>query len=392
MRTLLELPVDDWLRTVWESASDAIALSDAEGVVLAANPAYYALYDLAPSDVLGKPFSVIFPAADRVSSDAQYRAVFNGSAHPAPFQAVVFRPDGTERIVESRVSFIEVSGRRTALLSVVRDITDEVMSRRAAIRAEEQQRALLSSLSHDIKSPLSVIRGHAQVLRRHIDNIGSPPPIDRLVAALKQVEASAVQVAELVDELVDIGRLRSGDAPPLHIGPTDLLKLVQDGLAKYERIVDHHELLLRTPLDAVIGNWDATRLERMLDNLLSNAIKYSPEGGTVTVGLVLASRPYLTGNDRSERAGGTRPGVLLTVEDRGIGISSEDLPHVFERFRRGTNVTNRASGSGVGLTSVREVVEQHEGAVSIASCENDGTTVSVWLPLSPSGAALDTSV
>jgi signal transduction histidine kinase len=79
--------------------------------------------------------------------------------------------------------------------------------------------------------------------------------------------------------------------------------------------------------------------------------------------------------------------VLVTVEDDGIGICPEDLPYVFERFRRRTNATNKVGGSGVGLTSVCEVVERHDGTVSIASRENDATVV--WLPLSPSGAALD---
>ena len=78
-------------------------------------------------------------------------------------------------------------------------------------------------------------------------------------------------------------------------------------------------------------------------------------------------------------------GVLLTVRDRGIGIRAADLPHVFEQFRRGGNIRGIAGGSGIGLSNVKQIVQQHGGTVAIASREGEGTTVSVWLPLEPFG-------
>jgi len=261
------------------------------------------------------------------------------------------------------------------------------VARRTAVRAEEERRAFLSSLSHDIKSPLSVIKGHAQVLRRHVVRQGDAPPVDRLVAGLSQIETSALQVAELVDELVEVSRLSTGDSPPLHVASTDLLALVRDVITKHERLADNHRLVLRTNAETVSGEWDPTRLERVLDNLLSNAIKYSPEGGTVTVSVGLGDGPRPVGGaSRAYTADVDQPdlhmGALLGVEDQGIGIASGDLPHVFERFRRGSNAAqHRIPGSGVGLASVREIVQQHGGTVSIESSEGQGTTVSVWLPL-----------
>jgi len=383
----VEVQVEGWVRAVWEAASDAFALSDARGIVLAANPAYCALYGIGPKGAVGQSFAAILLEHERTAAELRYREIFQGPPDPAPFEAVVRRPDGTERTVESRVSFVEDAGQRVAMLSIVRDVTEEVVARRTAVRAEEERRAFLSSLSHDIKSPLSVIKGHAQVLRRHVVRQGDAPPVDRLVAGLSQIETSALQVAELVDELVEVSRLSTGDSPPLHVASTDLLALVRDVITKHERLADNHRLVLRTNAETVSGEWDPTRLERVLDNLLSNAIKYSPEGGTVTVSVGLGGGPRPVGGaGRAYTADVDQPdlriGALLGVEDQGIGIASEDLPHVFERFRRGGNAAqHRIPGSGVGLASVREIVQQHGGTVSIESSEGQGTTVSVWLPL-----------
>ncbi|HEV2123643.1 MAG TPA: PAS domain S-box protein, partial [Chloroflexota bacterium] len=183
------------LRAVWEAASDAIALSDPDGLVLAVNPAYLSLYGFALDEVLGRSFALIFPAADRTSAEEQYRQVFRSPTDPPPFRSVVRRRDGSEHVVEARASFLIEGGRRVAMLSIVRDVTAEVTAQRDAAVAQREQRALLSSLSHDIKSPLTTIRGHAQVLRRHVERRGDAPPPDRLVAGLALIEASALRLA-----------------------------------------------------------------------------------------------------------------------------------------------------------------------------------------------------
>src|SRR5262249_40316336 len=123
-------------------------------------------------------------------------------------------------------------------------------------------------------------------------------------------------------------------------------------------------------VDALIGDWDPVRLERVIANLLDNAIKYSPNGGTIVVTI-----------RRDESAG--RPGATLAVADQGIGIPAEDVPHVFERFHRGQNVVGRFAGTGFGLAIARQIVEQHGGSITVASVEGAGTTFSIWLPLMP---------
>jgi PAS domain S-box-containing protein len=114
---------EDVFRTVWEHAADAMALSDREGIVIAANPAYYQLYGFTPDEVLGQSFAIIFPPDQRDSAALQHQQIFDSDIPPPLYESVVRRADGSERIVESRIEFITVDGRRTAMLSMIRDIT-----------------------------------------------------------------------------------------------------------------------------------------------------------------------------------------------------------------------------------------------------------------------------
>jgi PAS domain S-box-containing protein len=354
-----------------------MALSDPSGVVVAANPAYYRLYGYGPDEVLGRSFALIFPPEQREWAEAQYRDLFQGEQAPPVIQSVVRSRDGRERVVESRASFLEEDGRRTAMLSIVRDVTDQVAAERAAARAEHNLQAVLFSLSHDIKSPLSVIKGHAQVLRRHINRKAETPPLDRLVKGLTQIETSAVDVAELVDELVTLATLEKGATLQLELSSSDLVETVRSSVERHQSLADQHRIALQLEIDSVPGLWDGRRLARVFDNLLSNAVKYSPAGGTITVNVARAT-PDVSGTSMDV---GACDGVSVSVEDEGIGIEAQDLPHVFDRFRRGGNVPETVLGSGIGLSSVQQIVHLHRGTVNISSQPGAGTRVAVWLPI-----------
>jgi signal transduction histidine kinase len=118
-----------------------------------------------------------------------------------------------------------------------------------------------------------------------------------------------------------------------------------------------------------VGEWDAPRLERVLSNVLGNAIKYSPDGGPIVVRI-----------DRRDTE--TMQWAIVSVADQGVGVPAGDLPHVFERFHRGTNV-GRIAGSGIGLAGSKGIVEQHGGTVDIESAEGIGTTITLQLPIHP---------
>jgi PAS domain S-box-containing protein len=359
-----------------------MALSDCAGIVLAATPAYYDLYGYGPDEVVGSSFALIFPNHQRAAAEAQYQDVFRAELPPPMLHSVVTSKSGEERVVEVRLSFIDDDGQRVAMLSILRDVTAEVTARRAAALAERELRAVLFSLSHDIKSPLSVIKGHAQVLRRHVARRAAAPPTERLVESLVEIESSALRVAGLLDELVELAGLPEGTTPPLHASSIDLVELVRDAVSRQGRLAERHQFVLDFEFESLSGVWDGPRLMRVLENLLSNAVKYSPAGGVITVGLRRqAAAQTDTSTVPTPASGQGSPGVHLWVEDDGIGIEAGDLPHVFDRFYRGVNVPDAVVGSGIGLTSVQHIVQQHGGTISITSSADRGTRANVWLPV-----------
>jgi PAS domain S-box-containing protein len=361
-----------------------MALSDRSGRVLAANPAYYELYGYTPDEILGNNFALIFPREQRAIAQAQYQDTFNSETPPGVPRSIVRNKAGAERVVESRVIFVEVRGEREAMLSIIRDVTNEVSARRVATHAQADMRTLLFSLSHDVRSPLAVIKGHAQVLRRMLLRRGELAP-ERVGQALVQIETSAMRVAELVDELVEVATLDEGASLPLQLSKVDLVAVVRETVERYRRLADRHTLVIEAESESLPGTWDRRRLTRVLDNLVGNAIKYSPEGGQVTIRAAAGHCPKVNAPSASRPLPAAVPGAVLCVQDTGIGIASDDLPHVFERFHRGSNVPETVVGSGIGLTSVEQIVHQHGGHIGISSNIGAGTTVSIWLPLQHPG-------
>jgi signal transduction histidine kinase len=152
---------------------------------------------------------------------------------------------------------------------------------------------------------------------------------------------------------------------------TDLVRLDQRVVADMKKTATRrHRLRVESSVGQLLGEWDPVRLQRVLSNLLSNATKYSPAGGEILVSVDVGT------NDGASMA-------TVQVMDQGLGIPEADLPHIFERFYRGRNVMALTAGAGIGLSGVKQIVEQHGGRVEVESVEGQGTTVTVVLPVRP---------
>jgi signal transduction histidine kinase len=232
-----------------------------------------------------------------------------------------------------------------------------------AIRARD---AFFATISHDLKNPVTAIQGRLQLMRSSIER-AETPEMQTLVQGLLRAEASTARVTRLINELLDLARLQGGQALELDREAIDLVELVRRAVEEHQRVSDQHRIVVESVSVPLVGEWDRGRLERVMDNLLSNAVRYSPRGGTVTVTV-----------DRDTDPAG--PWAIVRVEDRGMGIPAEDVPRVFDRFYRGSNARH-ISGTGLGLSGARDIVEAHGGAISIASRLGGGTTVTVRLPL-----------
>jgi signal transduction histidine kinase len=170
-----------------------------------------------------------------------------------------------------------------------------------------------------------------------------------------------------------VARLRAGDPVDLQRETTDLVAVAEQVVHECQLATDQLAIRVETEESSITGYWDQRRLGRVLANLLMNAIKFSPNGGEIMVRIAREPAADTSGPGTAEK-------VSIAVHDQGVGIPAADLPRMFERFHRATNVIGRIGGSGIGLFGARRIIEQHGGTISVESEEGVGSTFTVRLP------------
>lgn len=317
---------------------------------------------------------------DRTARNPEHLAALHG----LPPRSLVMVPLKNHDGVLGAIAFCygESSGRRYSQDDLE---MAEALSERAAAAIENAQlyaraqeavqirNTFLAAASHDLRNPISAIKLHADLLRRHATRQGAIPA-ESAVEIAADISVLITRAVAQVDELLDVARLHSGESLTLTVSQVDLVHLAEQAVADFRRQNPGRVLACACPDQPLLGRWDGGRLRRVVDNLLSNAIKYSPAGGEVTVTVEMADQ------DGGQWAS-------LSVRDQGVGIPASDLPHVFESFHRGRNVEGSIGGAGIGLASARQIVEAHGGRIQAESEEGKGTTVTLMLPMTAEAEA-----
>jgi signal transduction histidine kinase len=261
-------------------------------------------------------------------------------------------------------------------VEIARRYAAEVQALSETERAVRLRDELLAVVSHDLKNPLAAIKGNTQLLRKRFMSL-APGDSTALLPGLERIDTATTKMIVLINELIDFANIQSGQALDLMRRPTDLVALARQAVKQHQQTTERHTLTVETSL---------SRLERVLDNLLSNAIKYSPEGGTITVGISQDASNVGVSTiplDLDKATPTERVWAVLTVHDEGVGIPAADLPHIFEWYRRASNTSGKISGAGIGLASARHIVELHGGSIMANSEEGGGSTFTIRLPLTP---------
>jgi len=275
----------------------------------------------------------------------------------------VFAPR-TRLFAEDSLTRVQMLARNAAILLRSRRLLERAASVRVQEEVVRQKEDFLSSATHDLKTPLTSIKGVAQWIRRRAS---SDEAIDgaALESDLLRIENAAARMGGLIDEVLDISRLQMSRPLELQMDTTDLTALARKVAERQQEMTSRHRIEVQSA-ESVMGCWDQARLERVIDNLLSNAVKFSPQGGAVTVEVERESGEW----------------AVLTVRDEGIGMRPGDAERIFGRFERGTNAAERGiTGTGIGLSYVRQIVAAHGGEVSVQSADGAGSTFTVKLPV-----------
>jgi two-component system phosphate regulon sensor histidine kinase PhoR len=335
-------------RAILESMAEGVLALDAEGKILLTNPAAAALFNLSSTEAKGRPLMEIVRQHELGELEKQVRS----ERRYARRDYMMFQP--VERFLRVHGVPCEAGGPggpHTVL--VIEDLTE-------LQQYERVRKDFVANVSHELKSPLTSIRGLTETL---LDGaITDEKNNHRFVGLIKE---EADRLSSLIEDLLQLAQIESIEAP-VKMQAVDIKPIVEDLLPRLRPEIDKRGLSLKLDLEGaerVLA--DPGRLGQIFVNLLVNAIEYNREGGSITVGSRLED------------------GFLrISVKDTGIGIPSDDIPRIFERFYRVDKArTRRPGGTGLGLSIVKHIVESHGGKVSVESRLDHGSTFSFTLPL-----------
>jgi signal transduction histidine kinase/HAMP domain-containing protein len=336
------------LEAILDATPDPVLVTDDRERLLLANPAARALLGG------GRGLPDDAPLKDLVRQK-ELLALLRGAG--GNDSAEIAFPEN--RVYYATASAVLADGRPMGRVCVLRDITH--YKELDALKSE-----FVATVSHDLRSPLTLIRGYATMM----ETMGDLN--EQQAGYLKRIETGVQNMIRLVNNLLDLGRIEAGVGLRLEMVPAaDLArKVVEEQRANAAR--NAIELTLDVPQHTMpMVEADSALVQQAMANLVENAIKYTERKGRVAVSLTVDAR-----------------GITFSVRDTGLGIAPVDLPRLFERFYRVAGRESRkVSGSGLGLAIVKSIAEKHGGHVRVESKLGEGSLFTLWLPLKQAGRA-----
>jgi len=353
------------LRVIFESAAVGLAMLR-DRKIARCNDAFAHLFGYGTEEMTGQLSRIMYASEESwaEAQEAANRRFAEGQASVSELELA--KKDGQLFWGNVEARALDLRDPNAGVILAVHDITPRRRAEQELLTALQREKELnemktrfVSTVSHEFRTPLSTILSSAELLRLYADKLDNKEKLD----LLNGIEDSTKRMRRLLDEVLTLGRAESGvlQLRPSQIALSELCNKIVHELCIGEG--KQHTIVFDDRFDRPTAELDENLLRHILNNLLSNAIKYSATGTTVR----------LTLERRDDK-------VVLTVEDSGIGIPAEDLPHLFESFHRATNVQNR-QGTGLGLAIVKKSVELHGGTITFDTKVDAGTQFIVELPL-----------
>ncbi|AUW93026.1 MAG: PAS domain-containing sensor histidine kinase [Sulfobacillus thermosulfidooxidans] len=333
---------------------EAILSSMANGIIILGhgltitliNQAAYELFGIPPGNVIGRHLLEV--VRDMALDDAVAKVTQEGGTETVLWSP----PDNDSLVVEVTAGALNQPIGGLGAVLVARNVS-------AQKQVERMRQDFVANVSHELQTPLTVIRGFTETLLDNPDD----PSARRF---LELIHEEAGRMSRLVDDLLTLSRMEH-HSMPMTRQPVDIPVLVESMAVKLAPRIEAAELTLdnRVPQHMPLVSGDPDLLAEVLMNLVANAVQYTPAGGLITVSMALDVGSHMVG---------------ISVKDTGIGIPAQDLPRIFERFYRVDRARSRASGgTGLGLAIVKHIMELHGGRIEVKSTVGAGTEFIVWL-------------
>jgi PAS domain S-box-containing protein len=364
---------EEGFRLMVESVTDAaIVMLDSEGHVVSWNTGAQRIKGYSAEEIVGQHFSRFYPPADIARGAPQDD--LDAAAHQGRFEVEGWRARKDGSMFWANVVFTAIrdpAGNARGFAKLTRDLTErrqveQTLTRatRAAEKANLAKSEFLSSMSHELRSPLNAILGFAQLMESD-----ATPATPSQKASIDEILRAGWYLLELINEILDLAQIESGKLS-LSLEPTSLAEVILECQAMIEPQAQQRGISMTFPQFAVPSfvAADRTRLKQVLINLLSNAIKYNQPGGTVVVDCV----------------GSAADRVRINVRDTGPGLSPEKLAQLFQPFNRLGQERGAEQGTGIGLVMSKRLVDLMNGVLGVESSVGVGSVF--WCELDASAA------
>ncbi len=337
------------LAAILSSASDVILAIDKQGNILLANPALDRDFEIDHQTILDQSYR------DALQNTSLLDMFDRARAENIAFSLDIESPGG--KTYYANVTPVPDMG----YMAVLRDISH--LKELDKMRVE-----LLSTASHDLKTPLTIIQGYINLLKE-LGDLN-----DKQHSAVDSINRAVLSMVNLIGELLDLAHLESGLS--LQLVPYPFNYLVQNTHSTLTNMAADKDIVLMLELDDNLDEvtCDPRRIQQTLTNLIGNAIKYAPAGSKIMIKTAVPEThsAFPGAGKKLEKAQ-----VLVSVQDEGYGIEAESLPHIFDRFYRvQTEQTEDIEGTGLGLAIVKSIIEQHGGEIWVESQVGKGSTFS----------------
>lgn len=357
---------------VFDYLPDGILIHDGERLVYVNKTCAKMLGYSRAEELIGKEITAIIHPSDHSTSTNRLTQLQKVADTLSPMHYRYMKKDGSIQDVEVTSVYIDIEGEK-AILTTVRDISERIIMEEQRRLLEEARKfneirtEFFGNLSHELKTPLNIILSIQQLLSLYLQNQESLT-CDNLYKAqghLLTLKQNCFRLLRLVNNIIDVTKIDSGYMD-LNLENVDIVSVLEEITLSVADYIESHGigLIFDTEVEEKIIACDVDKIERIMLNLLSNAIKYTDAGGVITVSIFE--------EDES---------IRISVKDTGIGIPSERISYIFERFTRIEQSFERIrEGSGIGLTLVKSLVEMHGGAISVVSELNKGSEFIMLLP------------
>lgn len=342
----------DRIDGILKSVTDGIIVTDIYQRIILMNPAAEDLLGIRFSRVIDRPIEVAVRnpiLMERIKKTLEKKDIDPGFDFEMPGEN-----NSRSCIIRASSSVIEdKKGVATGIVTLLHDVTLER-------ELDRMKDAFISTAAHELRTPLTSIQGFSEILMTRAD-IGEA----ERKKFLTYIHEKSASLNSILNDLLDLSRIESGAGFAFRMVRGDLWPLVGRVTERYRSQVTGHDLILRLPEQPCVLQFDPQKIEQVLENLINNAVKYSPGGGPIMVDAFSENNA-----------------CTIAIEDRGMGMTPDQIRQVFDKFYRADATNTAIAGTGLGMSIVKSIIEGHGGTVLVESKKRRWTRVIVTLPVS----------